>query len=44
MQKQPPDVFYKKGVLKNFAKFTGKYLYQSLFFNKAAGVRPATLF
>ena len=23
----------KKGVLKNFAKFTGKYLYQGLFFN-----------
>ena len=25
-QKQPPDVFYKKGVLRNFAKFTGKHL------------------
>ena len=25
----------KKGVLKNFAKFTGKHLCQSLFFNKA---------
>ena len=37
-QKQPPEVFYKKGVLKNFAKFTGKYLCQSLFFNKVAGV------
>ena len=24
----------KKGVLRNFAKFTGKHLYQSLFFNK----------
>ena len=33
----------KKGVLKNFAKFTGKHLCQSLFFNKVAGVRPATL-
>ena len=32
-----PEVFYKKGVLKNFAKFTGKHLYQSLFFNKVAG-------
>ena len=21
-QKQPPEVFYKKGVLRNFAKFT----------------------
>ena len=27
----------KKGVLKNFAKFTGKHLRQSLFFNKVAG-------
>ena len=23
-QKQAPEVFYKKGVLKNFSKFTGK--------------------
>ena len=44
MQKQPPEVFYKKGVFKNFAKFTTKYLCQSLFFNKAAGVRPAIYF
>ena len=29
-----PGVFYKKGVLKNFAKFTGKHQCQSLFFNK----------
>ena len=42
-QKQPPEVFYKKGVLKNFTKFTGKHLCQSLFFNKVAGLRPATL-
>ena len=28
-------------VLKNFAKFTGKHLCQSLFFNKVAGLRPA---
>ena len=27
----------KKGVLRNFAKFTGKHLCQSLFFNKVAG-------
>ena len=33
----------KKGVLRNFAKFTGKHLYQSLFFNKIAGLRSATL-
>ena len=31
--------FAKKGVLRNFAKFTGKQLCQSLFFNKAAGLR-----
>ena len=34
IQKQPPDVFCKKGVLRNFAKFTGKHLYQRVFFNK----------
>ena len=39
-----PEVFGKKGVLKNFAKFTGKRPCQSLFFNKAAGLRSATLF
>ena len=33
----------KKGVHKNFTKFTGKHLRQSLFFNKVAGLRPATL-
>ena len=27
----------KKGVLKNFLKFTGKHRCQSLFFNKVAG-------
>ena len=32
-----PEVFCKKGVLKNFAKFTGKHLYQSFFFSKNAG-------
>ena len=31
-----PEVFSKKGVLKNFPKFTGKHLCQSLFFNKGA--------
>ena len=30
------------GVLKNFAKFTGKHFYQSLFI-KLAGLRPASL-
>ena len=38
-----PEVFCKKGVLRNIAKFTGKHLCQSLFFNKVAGLRPATL-
>ena len=38
-----PEVFCKKGALSNFAKFTGKHLCQSLFFNKVAGLRPATL-
>ena len=37
------EVYCKKGVLKNFAKFTGKHLSQSLFLNKVAGLRPATL-
>ena len=32
------------GGLRSFAKFTGKYLCQSLFFNKVAVLRPATLF
>ena len=33
-----PDVFCKKGVLRNIAKLTGKHLCQSLFFNKVAGL------
>ena len=33
----------RKGVLKNFSKFTGKQMYQSLYFTKVAGLRPATL-
>ena len=32
------ETFCKKGVLKNFAKFTGKHLYRSLFFNKVLGL------
>ena len=43
LQKQPPEVFYKKGVLRNFAKFTEKHLCQRLFLNKVAGQRPETL-
>ena len=37
-QKQTPEVFCKKDILRNFAKLTGKYLRQSLFFNKDAGL------
>ena len=29
----------RKGVLQNFAKFKGKHLCESLFFNKIAGLR-----
>ena len=44
-----PEVFCKKGVIRNFVKFTGKHLCQSLSFLtklqacKVAGLRPATL-
>ena len=38
-----PEVFCKKGVLKNYVEFTGKHLCQSLFFNKVAGLKPATV-
>ena len=38
-----PGVFCKKGVLRKFAKITGKHLCQSLFFNKVVGLRRATL-
>ena len=33
-----PEVFCQNGVLKSFAKITGKHMYQSLFFNKVAGL------
>ena len=36
-------MFCKKGVLRNFAKFTGDHLCQSFFFNKVAGLESATL-
>ena len=29
-----------EGILRNFTKFTGKHLCQSLFFNKVAGLSP----
>ena len=38
------EVFCKKGALTDFAKFTGKHLCQSFFFDKVAGLRSATLF
>ena len=36
------EVFYKKGILKKFAKFTGKQLSQNLFY-KVAGETGDTL-
>ena len=33
-----PKVFCEKGVLRNFLTFTGKYLYQSLFFYEVASL------
>ena len=38
LQKQPPEVFYKKKVFKDFTKFTEKQLCRGLFFNKATGL------
>ena len=38
-----PEMFSKKGVLRNFAKFTGKHLCQSPFFIKVAGLRQERL-
>ena len=32
-----PEVFCKKGVLRNVTEFIGKHLCQSLFYNKVAG-------
>ena len=37
------EIFYKKGVLKNFANFTRKHLCHNPLFNKVAGLRPWTL-
>ena len=34
-------MFCIKGVPRNFAKFTGKHLYQRLFFNKVAGKKES---
>ena len=43
IQKQPSEVLYKNGILKRFANYTGKHPCSSLFFNKVADLRPATL-
>ena len=43
MQNSRSEVFCKKFVLRNFAKFTRKHLCQSLFFDKVAILRPASL-
>ena len=42
-QKQQLELFYKKGILKKYAKFTGKHLCQSLFFNKIVSLRQRFL-
>ena len=34
-----PEVFCKKGVFRNFTKFSGLHLRQCLFFSKVAGLR-----
>ena len=43
LQQQSLEMFCQKRCFKNFTQFTGKHLFQSLFFNKVAGLRPATL-
>ena len=35
-------MFFRKDVLRNFTKFTGKHLYQNLFFDNVADLRPVT--
>ena len=40
---QSIDLLSKKGVFRNFTKFIGKHLCQSLLFNKVSGLRTATL-
>ena len=42
VQKQSPRGVLQKGVLRDSANFIGKHLRQSFFFNKSAGLRPAT--
>ena len=42
IRSSPPEVFCKKGFFRKFAKFTGKPLCQSLFFNKVASLKKET--
>ena len=41
VQKQPPEVFYKKAVLKSFAIFTRKHLCRNLFLIKLQAFRDS---
>ena len=43
-KKQPPEVFYKKAVLKNVIIITGKHKCSSLFLIKLRPFRSATFF
>ena len=38
-----PEMFYKKGALRSFAKFTGKHIWLSLSFDKLADCMLAAL-
>ena len=40
LRSSPRRCSLRKGVLRNFAKFRGKHLCQSLFFNKIIGLMP----
>ena len=42
-QKQPRQVFCKKGVFRTFVNFTGKHLCRWIFCKKIASLRPAAL-
>ena len=43
-QKQSSGGVQKKGILKNFGKFKGKHLCQSLIFDKVAGLKVLSHF
>ena len=43
IQKQPPEMLYKKTVFKNFAIFKGKHLYWSFFSIKLQAFRSTDL-